>query len=346
MTKEEAVRFRSDVDLSPYNTMGVSAHASTFLNINSVKQLFALRESGFFEKKDPFILGGGSNILLTGDLSRPVLKISIMGVEMEHVDDETIRIHAGAGENWHDLVTWAVKKGFAGIENLALIPGTVGAAPIQNIGAYGVELESVFESLEFFNMKTGVYRSYKKEECQFSYRSSLFKKELKGEGIVTSISLLLKHNAHQVNISYQSLRDFLDKKNISNPDIKDIYEAVMEIRTSKLPDPGLIGNAGSFFKNPVVDMELFENLKTDYENVPNYPVNGEKVKIPAAWLIEQAGWKGKREGDVGTYENQALVIVNHGGAKGREILEFSNKIREAVRQKFDIELVPEVNLVE
>lgn len=346
MTKNIAVKFDHNVDLTPFNTMGVSASAATFLNIHSVKQLFELSESGFFDREEPFVLGGGSNILLTSNLNRPVLKISIGGVDKKDLDDEHVLLRIGAGVNWHSLVTEAVEENYGGIENLALIPGTTGAAPIQNIGAYGVELVSVFHSLEFFHLKTGEFSTYGPDDCRFSYRNSIFKNELKGRGIVTGVNLKLKRKNHQPEYSYRSLRQYLDKKHIIEPGIRDIYEAVIAIRRSKLPNPEDIGNAGSFFKNPVIERNTYQELKKSYPELPGYEAGEDKIKVPAAWLIDQAGWKGKREGSVGTYDNQALVIVNHGQASGREILRFSRRIQESVRETFGIELVPEVNIVE
>ena len=264
---------------------------------------------------------------------------------LEEISD-SVKVEIGAGENWHEFVTWAVKNNFGGIENLALIPGTVGAAPIQNIGAYGVELEQVFDSLELFDMRDGTFKTFEKRDCRFGYRDSVFKQELKGKVIVTSVTLNLTQSNHIIEDSYSSLQSYLKGKDIEKPIIRDIYDAVIDIRTSKLPDPKLIGNAGSFFKNPVIDNNQFERLQSRYNEMPFYKLNDDEVKIPAAWLIEKTGWKGKRIGDVGTYKNQALVIVNHGNATGSEIFSFSKKIQQSVLRKFGIELVPEVNVVE
>lgn len=336
----------SDIDLTPFNTLGVSAVASEFVNVTSTDQLSSLYNESFFEDKTPFILGGGSNILLLDAPSRPVLKMSIRGIQKEKTDDEVVKIEIGAGENWHEFVTWAIENNLGGIENLALIPGTVGAAPIQNIGAYGVELEQVFDSLELFDMRDGTFKIFHREDCKFGYRDSIFKNELKGKIIVTKVTLNLSINNHRIHDSYNSLQEYLNEKRIEEPDINDIYEAVIHIRSSKLPDPASIGNAGSFFKNPVVNDEKFEALKSRYQDMPSYRLNDREVKIPAAWLIEKTGWKGKRIGDVGTYQNQALVIVNHGEASGSEIYNFSKKVQKSVKEKFGIELVPEVNIVE
>lgn len=337
---------KTDIDLSTYNTLGVSAVAFQFVDVKSADQLTSLFKNGFFDDHYPFILGGGSNILFLDDPSQPTIKVSIKGKEIVKETLDSVKVEIGAGENWHNFVTWAVKNNIGGVENLALIPGTVGAAPIQNIGAYGVELDQVFDSLELFDMRDGTFKKFGKNECRFGYRDSIFKQELKGKIIVTRVSLNLTQNNHAIEDSYNTLQSYLKEKEINKPTIRDIYEAVIDIRTSKLPDPKLIGNAGSFFKNPVIDDKQFQELQSRYIEMPNYKLNDDEVKIPAAWLIEKAGWKGKRVGDVGTYENQALVIVNHGNATGSEIFRFSKKIQESVLDEFGIELVPEVNIIE
>lgn len=339
-------RVKTEIDLSPYNTLGVSAVASQFVDVNSKKQLSNLFEKGFFDNNRPFVLGGGSNILFLDHPSRPILKISIQGKEIVEENSNFVKIKIGAGENWHSFVTWSVKNNFGGIENLALIPGTVGAAPIQNIGAYGVELEEVFESLELFDMNDGSFKTFGYKDCKFGYRDSVFKQDLRGEIVVTNVTLKLTTKNHNIEDSYRSLQSYLSEKRIENPKISDIYKAVIDIRTSKLPDPKVIGNAGSFFKNPVISSKQFEELHDRYAEMPFYKLNNKKVKVPAGWLIEKIGWKGKRIGNVGTYKNQALVIVNHGKATGSEILNFSKQIQESVFNEFGIELVPEVNIVE
>ncbi|MDZ7718067.1 MAG: UDP-N-acetylmuramate dehydrogenase [Balneolaceae bacterium] len=337
---------KTNVDLSPYNTLSISAVATEFVDITSKNQLQELYKSGFFEDKQPFVLGGGSNILFLDDPSQPIMKISIRGKEILGEGSEFVKINVGAGENWHEFVTWAVENNYGGTENLALIPGTVGAAPIQNIGAYGVELENVFDSLELFDMQEGSFKTFYKHDCKFGYRDSVFKQDLKGKIVVTGVTLRLSTKNHTIEDSYNSLQSCLSDKKISNPSIRDIYDTVIEIRRSKLPDPNLIGNAGSFFKNPIMNAKDFKVLQERYEEIPFYKLNHNQVKIPAAWLIEKTGWKGKRIGDVGTYKNQALVIVNHGSASGSEIFKFSKMICESVQEKFGIELVPEVNVVE
>lgn len=334
-----------NVNLKPMNTLGVGAVAGKFVEIHHSNQLRLLSDDGFFEQQTPIVLGGGSNLLFINEPKRPVLKMSVMGIDIKWTDDNTVLLQAGAGENWHQLVAYSVEKGLGGIENLALIPGTVGAAPIQNIGAYGVELKDVFHSLTVFEMKTGEFRTFTAAECNFGYRDSIFKHELKERVIVCDVTLRLTKGVHDLKLSYRGLSDHLKSKNISNPSINDVFNSVVDIRRSKLPDPSDIGNAGSFFKNPVVSAQQCDVLLADYPDMPFYKLSDGEYKIPAAWLIEQAGWKGKRVGNVGTYKNQALVIVNHGGATGKEIYNHAQNIQESVRNTFDIDLRPEVNIV-
>jgi len=334
-----------DVDLSGSNTLGVHALASRFTHIKHVSQLAELYKKGVLRETDIFILGGGSNVLFADRVDRLLLKIEIEGIEVTDQTDHHVTIRAGAGENWHKLVSWCVEKDFGGIENLALIPGTTGAAPVQNIGAYGVELEQVFHSLQAFDISNGELKTFTRENCEFAYRDSFFKRKFHNRFIITHVDLKLTKKDHLIECSYHALREHLNHKNISTPGISDIYKAVIEIRKSKLPDPSDIGNAGSFFKNPVIPTGEFTILQNNFPDIPSYHIEENKIKIPAAWLIERAGWKGKRLGNVGTYENQALVIVNHGGATGREIYEHAMHIRTSVKKIFGIELVPEVNLV-
>lgn len=337
---------QNDVHLDELNTMGLPCIAPLYANIGSVDELRDLFEDGFFHQHTPFVLGGGSNIVLQEKLKNPVLKISIPGVEVIREEGNDALIRIGAGENWHNFVTWAVQNGYGGIENLAFIPGTVGAAPIQNIGAYGVELVEVFESLGAFDRRDGSFKRFHQRDCNFGYRESIFKGRLKNRFIVTEVILRLRFQNHAINLQYSGLKEYLEQKEISDPNIRDIYDAVVAIRKSKLPDPALIGNAGSFFKNPIIEKEMYGDLLKSWPGMPVYPLEGNKVKIPAAWLIEKAGWKGVRSGNVGTYKNQALVIVNHGGATGREILDHAKKIQESVSNQFGIHLIPEVNVVE
>ncbi|MEX0823960.1 MAG: UDP-N-acetylmuramate dehydrogenase [Balneolaceae bacterium] len=339
-------RLQKNIALTSYNTLGVEAIAPLFVEITDRDQLPELSENGFFDNTTPVILGGGSNVLFFGDPKNPVVKISIPGIEVVKENHNHVWVKAGGGVNWHHLVSWCVEKGFGGIENLALIPGTVGAAPIQNIGAYGTELDQVFRELEGYIIADQKFETFQKEECKFAYRDSIFKRELKGEVIVTSVTLKLDKKPHQIADSYYSLQQYFEDHQVTNPSINDVYNAVISIRKSKLPDPSLLSNAGSFFKNPVVNQETFRGLKSGYPDIPSYPMDDGEVKIPAGWLIEKAGWKGRRVGNVGTYENQALVIVNHGNATGREIYDHAMKIQSDVSKKFGIKLAPEVNVIE
>ena len=346
MNLPQKTGIQKEVTLTHLNTLGLQSVAPLFIDITTESQLKELVESRLFTDQSPFILGGGSNVLLNERLTDPVLKMSIPGVEIIHDDGKCVEVKAGAGENWHKLVTWAVNSGLGGIENLALIPGTVGAAPIQNIGAYGVELESLFVSLEAYDLERKEFLTFNKEECEFGYRDSIFKRELKGVMVVTSVTLRLHKKDHVIHDAYYALQEYLHQNKILNPGIEDIYQAVIDIRQSKLPDPSMIGNAGSFFKNPVIEQWQFNELKKDWDEIPGYPDGAGSVKVPAAWLIEKAGWKGLRIGNVGTYKTQALVIVNHGGATGKEVLAFSKKIQQSVSELFGIDLIPEVNIIE
>src|SRR6056297_1653875 len=271
--------------------------------------------------------------------------MSIPGIEVQNDKEDEVLVKSGAGVIWHDLVTYCVNRDFGGIENLALIPGTVGAAPIQNIGAYGVELRDSFHGLKAFVPETGVIKEFSVNECNFGYRDSIFKNDLKGEVIITEVTLRLQKSPHKIEDSYYALREYFQANEITEPTIKDVYDAVVAIRESKLPNPELIGNAGSFFKNPIVKSSVYQKLKAEYSNMPSFEAGNGKIKIPAGWLIEQAGWKGKKVGNVGTYKNQALALVNHGGATGEEIYQHAMNIHESVKEKFGIELAPEVNVI-
>ena len=331
--------------LQPYNTFNVPALAKQFVIIDSIeklKQLMEAQSSG----TSYLVLGGGSNLLFTHDVEAIVLKNEIMGKEILTTTEEQVWIAFGSGENWHDIVLWTIEKGFGGLENLALIPGTVGAAPIQNIGAYGVELEQVFDHLEGVSLETGEVVRYHRIDCQFGYRNSIFKHALKGKIFITKVVLsLTRVGFHRLNTSYGAIEKELKDHGVAIPNIQDISNAVIRIRQSKLPDPKLYPNAGSFFKNPVVPKSVFNNIQTDYPNMPNYPVSKDQIKIPAGWLIEQCGWKGKKVGRVGTYKNQALVLVNYDNASGEEIWAVAQEIKVAVWNRFSIDLEAEVNII-
>lgn len=324
--------------------MGVSALAKTFIRFSTPEELReAVKYSA--ERTEPvLILGGGSNILFAADFEGIVLQNSIEGFRVVSETSEEVVIKIGAGENWHDVVKKCVDNNWGGIENLALIPGTVGAAPIQNIGAYGVELKDVFVGLEALHLDKLENHNYNLAECKFGYRDSIFKQVLKGKVVITSVTLRLEKNALP-NYKYAALKSWLEEKGIEKPTINDVFEAVIEVRQSKLPDPTQIGNNGSFFKNPVIPVFHFEELKQQYPDIPSYPVTQHLVKVPAGWLIETAGWKGYRSGDAGVHDKQALVLVNHGSATGREIFQLSESIKEDIEKKFGISLVREVNLI-
>lgn len=329
--------------LKEFNTFGINANSKYFLEANSIDDL--RKGIAFFrEKMVPlFILGGGSNILLTDDFEGLTVKISLKGIEIKEESDFYL-VKAQAGENWHDLVIHLVNKNIGGLENLSLIPGTVGAAPIQNIGAYGVEIKEYIESVEALEIESGNIRTFPNEDCDFDYRYSTFKGPLKGDYIITCINLILPKQ-HNLNTSYGAIKSTLEDKGITAPTIKDVSDAVIEIRQSKLPDPSKIGNSGSFFKNPIIHHDQFQELKKEYPDIVGYSQDNNLVKVAAGWLIENAGWKGKKIGNTGTHEKQALVLVNHGNATGEEIFMHSVLIIHSVEDKFGIKLEREVNVI-
>jgi UDP-N-acetylmuramate dehydrogenase len=341
------------VSLRPYNTFGLDVQAryfARFASAEALRQLLVLPE---VQAGPLLVLGGGSNLLLTQDFGGVVLKNEIKGLEIigEDAETHTALLRAGAGEGWHGLVEYALDEDLHGLENLSLIPGTVGAAPLQNIGAYGSELQDTFERLEALKISTGQLRVFSKEECGFGYRESVFKGPLKNQFIVTAVVLRLHRPAAQrpTNVRYGDIQTTLADLGIENePTPRDVSRAVVHIRRSKLPDPAEIGNAGSFFKNPEVSQHKFDELKARYPTLPGYPVPG-GVKVPAGWLIEQAGFKGLRrgagQGTHGVHDRQALVLVNHGGATGQELRELAEEIIRSVRDLFGIELHPEVNIL-
>jgi UDP-N-acetylmuramate dehydrogenase len=330
--------------LKKINTFRVDAKAKLFVEIFSEEELRKILTDTMFKSERKVIIGGGSNILFTKDFEGLIIKVSISGIKVIDEDNDSVLVEAGAGVIWDELVKYCVERNYGGIENLALIPGTVGASPIQNIGAYGQELAYTFVSLNGVFIETGEQRTFSKNECKFSYRSSIFKEELKNKFIVTSVRLNFKKNP-KPNVTYKALSDYLAKNGIRNPTIKEVSSAVAEIRKSKLPDPLKVGNAGSFFKNPVVGEGSFRKLKTEYSSIFSFPSESGQIKIPAGWLIEKCGWKGKRVGDVGTSPDHALVICNFGNASGMEILEFAMRIKEEVTNKFEIILEEEVNIL-
>ncbi|QIX60086.1 UDP-N-acetylmuramate dehydrogenase [Hymenobacter sp. BT18] len=333
-----------NVSLRPFNTFGIEVKARLFARFRSVEELQALLALPAVQQAEKLVLGGGSNLLFTRDFEGVVLKNEINGLDIISQDEDTALVRAGAGESWHGLVQYTLEQELSGIENLSLIPGTVGAAPLQNIGAYGTELKDTFEHLEALEIATGQLRTFSHAECGFGYRESVFKGPLKSRYIVTGVVLRLRRR-HQANVSYGAIRTTLDDMGIGpEPTPRQVSEAVVSIRRSKLPDPTEIGNAGSFFKNPELSQQKYDELKAQYADLPGYPVPG-GVKVPAAWLIEQCGWKGRRLGAHGVHDRQALVLVNHGGAQGEDIRNLAFEIIASVREKFGVELHPEVNIL-
>lgn len=337
------MQFQADFSLQLLNTFGIDAKAMQFLRISSVSDLqYAINKN---EGQLPIvILGGGSNILLTGDIPKLVIQNTIEKIQIEKEEETFAIVDVGAGVNWHDFVLWCLKHDLGGVENLSLIPGTVGAAPIQNIGAYGVELKDVFESLYAVELATGAVHFFSKTDCAFGYRESVFKNKYKDAYCVTSVKFKLSKKNHQLHLNYGDISKTLETQQISNPSIQDVSNAVIQIRTSKLPNPKIIGNAGSFFKNPEVDRETFQKLSDTFPNIVHFDLPTGNVKIPAGWLIEQCGWKGKRVGNTGAYEKQALVLVNYGNATGQEIWKLALDIIASVQDKFGIIVHPEVNI--
>lgn len=334
--------FQKNISLKPYNTFGIESYAESFVSVTSLSQL----QNIISKNKDVFILSGGSNILLTKNISKPVVYLNLKGIEiLESSNLNEVLVKAQAGENWHEFVLWCIANNFGGLENLSLIPGNVGTSPMQNIGAYGVEIKDVFYALEALDIATGKTKTFNKEDCSFGYRESVFKNIFKGKYIITNVTFKLTKNQHKLNTSYGAIQAELDQKNIKNPTIKNVSNAVINIRESKLPNPKEIGNSGSFFKNPVIYTTYFEVLEKEYPKIPHYPISDKFVKIPAGWLVEQCGFKGKRFGDAGVHKNQALVLVNYGNATGKEIFELAQKILKSIKGKFNIDLEVEVNIV-
>lgn len=335
------MKFYNNFSLQAYNTFGLDAYARLFVAVDSAS---ALQEVLLTEWESLFILGGGSNMLLTKNIDALVVKNNIREKTIVSENEDSALVAFGGGENWHDCVHWSLEQQLGGIENLSLIPGTAGAAPIQNIGAYGVELEQVFEKLEAIDLSTGQLEVFDHKACAFAYRNSVFKQALKGQFFISRIYLRLSKKP-QLNLSYGAIQQTLDEWRIERPGIADVSRAVIAIRQSKLPDPAQLGNSGSFFKNPVINKDHFDLLQKQFPNIVFYLVGQELVKVPAGWLIEQCGWKGKRVGNTGCYEKQALVLVNYGGATGPEIFELAQQIIQSVETKFGIQLEPEVNVI-
>ncbi len=336
------MRVQHNVSLKKYNTFGIDVKATNFVEATSI---FSLKHILDLPLSDYFLIGGGSNMLLTKDITdKLVIHVNITGIEIIKKDDNFIWITAQAGENWHNFVIWCIQRGFGGLENMSLIPGNVGTAPIQNIGAYGKELKDNFVSCTALEIATQKTKTFTKNECQFGYRNSIFKNDLKGQYIITSVTFKLTRNNHDISIAYGAIEAELAKKKITSPNIKQVSNAVITIRKSKLPDPNELGNSGSFFKNPIVSKNTFDKFITKFPEAPSYVVSDTKIKIPAGWLIDQAGFKGKRFGDAGVHKNQALVLVNYGNATGQEIWDLAMLIQNTVYEKFGIMISPEVNV--
>jgi len=332
---------KTNFSLKDYNSFGIDVQASSFYSIPSESALQTLLKN---IHQPIFILGGGSNLLLTKDLTANVLYNQIEGIELVQEDEKTVHIKVGGGVVWDSCVSWAVKRNYGGIENLSLIPGSVGAAPIQNIGAYGVELKDVFVSLDAIELSTGNKKTFNKDDCAFAYRNSVFKNELKGSYFISYVTLELQKQP-ELNLSYGAIKDKLLEQDILNPSIADVSNTVKIIRRSKLPDPAELGNSGSFFKNPVITKSEFDRLEKEFDKLKYYAQKDGTFKIPAGWLIEQCGWKGKRIGNTGSYAKQALVIVNYGNATGEEIELHALNVKKSVYAKFGILLEAEVNIL-
>jgi len=337
------LQIQENVSLKNFNTFGVEANARWFVEINRKEDLAELFLDPQWTQSKWLVLGGGSNMLLLGNFDGLVIRINIRGIE-HRISKDDVFIEAGAGEVWNDLVNFCVLREYAGLENLSLIPGSVGASPIQNIGAYGVELQDVFHSCCAFEIATGAFKTFTKTDCRFDYRESIFKSELKGRYIIVSVKFQLSL-IPKLNLKYGAIEQELAARHIVAPTIREVSQVVSHIRVSKLPDPSTIGNAGSFFKNPIISTAEFAVVQARFPEIVHYPAGEGLVKLAAGWLIEQCGWKGKVAGNTGTWKNQALVLVNHGGATGQEVYSFSSKIIDSVYAKFGVMLQREVNII-
>jgi len=336
---------QENFSLQPYNTFGVEAKARYFTEVNTIDEL---KEALIFSETQSLqllFLGGGSNILLTKDFDGLAIRLNLKGITEENVNENEVLVTAKAGENWHEFVMYCLQKNFGGLENLSLIPGNVGTSPMQNIGAYGTEIKDIFVSCKVLDLENLELTTFNLEQCRFGYRDSIFKQEGKGRYVILEVTFKLTRKDHSIKTEYGAIKSELENLGIENPTIQDISRAVINIRQSKLPDPKEIGNAGSFFKNPTIPLIQFEDLKRKFENIQGYP-NGDMVKVPAGWLIEQCGWKGKQIGNVASHKLQSLVIINAtGNATGKEIFDFSTEIINSVKEKFGIELEREVNII-
>ena len=334
-----------NADLKSYNTFGIAAKAELLARFGSVADLRSLLTVPELADRPRLVLGGGSNVLFTHDFQGVGLLNEMPGIDVISEDEHAVLVKAGAGVGWHDLVLYCVQRGFGGIENLSLIPGKVGAAPMQNIGAYGVEIKDTFHSLEALRISDGEVITFDKAACNFGYRESFFKREGRDRFVILNVTFQLNKAPHALNTSYGNITDELDRMGITQPTITDVSNAVTAIRRSKLPDPTVLGNAGSFFKNPVVPKALAEKIKASYPDAVAYPAGDGLMKLAAGWLIEKAGWKGHRAGACGVHDRQALGIVNHGGATGQAVYDLSEQVLQSVKDRFGVELEREVNIL-
>jgi len=337
------VQIQQNISLKPYNTFGINVRAKQFVSVSSIEDLISVFKA--YKEEAKLILGGGSNMLLTKPFDGLVIHLNIKGKSVVFEDKDFVHIKGSAGENWHEFVLWCIDQNYGGIENLSLIPGNLGSAPIQNIGAYGVELKDVMVSCEVLDTRNLTVKTLESKDCHFGYRDSIFKQKEKGNFIILSVTLKLTKSNHILHTSYGAIGEELQNLGIDNPTIKNVSNAIINIRKSKLPDPKEIGNSGSFFKNLVVDIKHFETLKKTFPDIPHYPVSEKEVKIPAGWLIEKTGFKGKTLGNYGVHKKQALVLVNYGGAEGRDILQLAKLIQKTILRIFGIEIETEVNIL-
>ncbi|MES2411605.1 MAG: UDP-N-acetylmuramate dehydrogenase [Bacteroidota bacterium] len=334
---------QNNFSLKKYNTFGIEAKARQFVAVHSFEDLKTILQQ--YQSEPKFILGGGSNMLLTQDIQSLVIHIDLKGKKTLKEDDDFVWVESQAGENWHEFVLWTINQNFGGLENMSLIPGNVGTTPVQNIGAYGTEMKDTFVSCDAMNIATQEMKTFTKEDCHFGYRESIFKHDAKDQFVITSVIFKLTKRNHRINTSYGDITKELEKQNIATPTLKDVSNAVIAIRQSKLPDPKELGNSGSFFKNPIIPKAQYEKAHALHPEMPHYVVSETEVKVPAGWLIERAGFKGKRFGDAGIHKNQALVLVNYGNATGQEILAVSKDIQATILREFGIAIDAEVNVI-
>jgi UDP-N-acetylmuramate dehydrogenase len=336
------MRIQENISLKEYNTFGIDVNAAFFAQANSISDLKTLLEHPKHSEK--FILGGGSNILLVNDLEALVIQMNMKGIQIESEDENYVQVRVMAGENWHEFVLWCIQQGYGGYENLSLIPGLVGTAPIQNIGAYGVELKDHFLSCQVFDKRSKELVTLSAKKCEFGYRDSVFKSKQEGNYIICSVLFKLSKKNHDLKLTYGDIQKVIEENNWE-ASIESISKAVISIRESKLPNPAELGNSGSFFKNPIIPVDAYKKMIERYPEMPQYPVSESFVKVPAGWLIEKAGLKGYTQGRVGVHKNQALVLVNYGEALGIEVYELALYVMETIQEKFGIKLEPEVRII-